>query len=189
MEKLAKIQQELHAPKDQRNDYGGYNYRSAESILEAVKPLLDGAVILMNDEIVNVGDRYYVRATVMFMDGDFSASATAFAREDEALKGMTQGQVTGAASSYARKYALNALFAIDNTKDLDSIENPDDSKVAAKFEPLTDAQKWRLQQYDVAAIFRELGVQSFDEVSKTMAATLINRLVKEEEARKTKYGD
>jgi hypothetical protein len=72
---------------------------------------------------------------------------------------------------------------------LDSIENPDDSKVAAKFEPLTDAQKWRLQQYDVAAIFRELGVQSFDEVSKTMAATLINRLVKEEEARKTKYGD
>ena len=189
MEKLIKIQQELHAPKDLRNDYGGYYYRSAESILESVKPLLDGALVLLSDEMVMVGNRYYVKATATFKDGDFETSVVAYAREEENLKGMTQGQITGATSSYARKYALNGLFAIDNTKDLDTLENPESTKATVKFEPLTDSQKWRLSQYDVDAVFHDLGVQSWDEISKTMAATLINRLVKEEQARKAKYGE
>ena len=180
MEKLIKIQQELHAPKDLRNEFGGYNYRSAESILEAVKPMLDGALLLMNDEVVLIGNRFYVRATVTFEDGDFVRSATAYAREEDNLKGMTQGQITGATSSYARKYALNALFAIDNTSDLDSIENPHDdkptAKFATKFEPLTDKQKWLLSQIDQAKVFRDLNVTSWDKVSKTMAAAYISRL-------------
>jgi len=180
MEKLIKIQKELHAPKDLRNDFGGYNYRSAESILEAVKPMLDGALLLMNDEIVLVGNRFYVKSTVTFEDGDFVRSATAFAREEDNLKGMTQGQITGATSSYARKYALNALFAIDNTSDLDSIENPHEEKVMGKkvlvFEPLTDKQKWLLQQMDTDRVFKDLGVQTWDEVSKAMAAAYISKV-------------
>lgn len=188
MEKLIKIQQELHAPKDLRNEFGGYNYRSAESILEAVKPMLDGALLLINDEVVLIGNRFYVKSTVTFEDGDFVRSATAFAREEDNLKGMTQGQITGATSSYARKYALNALFAIDNTSDLDSIENPHDEKTVTVFEPLTDKQKWLLSQYDIDAVFRDLGVQTWDEVSKTMAATYISRLKEAKQKREGKYG-
>lgn len=189
MEKLVKIQQELHAPKDLRNDFGGYNYRSAESILEAVKPMLDGALLLMSDEVVLIGNRFYVKATVTFEDGDFVRSATAFAREEDNLKGMTQGQITGATSSYARKYALNALFAIDNTSDLDSIENPHQEKKAFVFEPLTDKQKWLLNQLDVDTVFRDLGVQSWDEVSKAMAATYISRIKEVKQAQAKKWGN
>lgn len=194
MEKLIRIQQELHAPKDLENKFGGYNYRSAESILENVKPLLDGALLLLTDELVVIGSRYYVKATATFKDGDFEQSVSAYAREEEALKGMTQGQITGATSSYARKYALNGLFAIDNTKDLDSIEGGSDDfdSRTTKFEPLTTSQRWKLEDdlgVDVDQMFQDMGVQSWDEVSKTMAATMINRLVKEKEARTKKYGE
>ena len=198
MEKLIRIQQELHAPKDLRNEFGGYNYRSAESILEAVKPMLDGALLLMSDEMVLIGNRFYVKSTVTFEDGDFVRSATAYAREEESLKGMTQGQITGATSSYARKYALNALFAIDNTSDLDTSENPHDeakpttrffnTKPVATFEPLTDKQKWLLSQYDIEGVFDELGVKSWDEVSKSMAAAYISRLKEAKAKREAKYG-
>ena len=122
MEKLAKIQKELKAPKNQRNSYGGYNYRSAEDILEAVKPLLDGAILTLQDDIVLVGDRYYVKATVTFQDGEFTKSVAAFAREPLEQKGMSESQITGAASSYARKYACNGLFCIDDNKDADTDE-------------------------------------------------------------------
>lgn len=194
MEKLIKIQQELHAPKDLENKFGGYNYRSAESILENVKPLLDGAIILLTDELVMIGNRYYVKATATFKDGEFEQSVSAYAREEEALKGMTQGQITGATSSYARKYALNGLFAIDNTKDLDSLEDAsiDSPRGATKFEPATTSQIWKLEEdlrVDIDQMFQDMGVKSWDEVSKTMAATMINRLIKEKEARKTKYED
>ena len=194
MEKLVKIQQELHAPKDLENKFGGYNYRSAESILENVKPLLDGALLLLTDELVLVGNRFYVKATATFKDGDFEQSVSAYAREEENLKGMTQGQITGATSSYARKYALNGLFAIDNTKDLDTLEGGSDDfdTRTTKFEPLTTSQRWKLEddlKVDVDQMFQDMGVQSWDEVSKTMAATMINRLVKEKEARAKKYED
>ena len=191
MEKLAKIQQELHAPKDLENKFGGYNYRSAESILENIKPLLDGAMILLTDELVQIGNRYYVKAIATFKDGDFEQSVTAYAREEENLKGMTQGQITGATSSYARKYALTGLFAIDNATDLDMIEGASDDfdSSSPKFEPLTSAQRWKLEEglkVDVEQMFQTMGVQSWDEVSKTMAATMINRLIKEKEIRAKK---
>lgn len=192
MEKLIKIQQELHAPKDLENKFGGYNYRSAESILENIKPLLDGAMILLTDELVQIGNRYYVKAIATFKDGDFEQSVTAYAREEENLKGMTQGQITGATSSYARKYALTGLFAIDNATDLDMIEGASDDfdSSAPKFEPLTSAQRWKLEEglkVDVEQMFQTMGVQSWDEVSKTMAATMINRLIKEKEIRTKKH--
>ena len=123
MEKLTKIQKELNAPKNQRNNFGGYNYRSAEDILEAVKPLLDGAILTLQDDIVMIGERYYVKATATFTDGEFTKTTTAFAREPETKKGMDESQITGTASSYARKYALNGLFCIDDAKDADTDEH------------------------------------------------------------------
>lgn len=122
LETLSEIQQELKAPKDLRNNFGGYNYRSAESILEAVKPLLGkhGAIINITDELVFMGERYYIAATASITTSDGSISATSYAREEAEKKGMDGAQITGAASSYARKYALNGLLAIDDTKDPDA---------------------------------------------------------------------
>ncbi|MCR1265212.1 ERF family protein [Escherichia coli] len=118
--KLWTIQQTLNAPKGQYNNFGKYSYRSAEDILEAVKPLLQNITLMVSDDIVLIGDRYYVKATATVSDGEDSISATAFAREELELKGMTAGQITGATSSYARKYALNGLFCIDDAKDADT---------------------------------------------------------------------
>jgi hypothetical protein len=123
-QKLQGIQSSLKAPKGQTNKFGGYKYRSCEDILTAVKPLLAewGCAILIQDDIVEVGGRVYVKATASLADNDteLAVSATAFAREAEVKKGMDDAQITGSASSYARKYALNGLFAIDDTKDADA---------------------------------------------------------------------
>lgn len=116
---LSRIQQELKAPKNLYNSFGKYAYRNAEGILEAVKPLLSGLALVINDEPVLIGDRFYIKATVTLTDGEDSVSAVAYAREDEAKKGMDGCQITGACSSYARKYALNALLMIDDSKDSD----------------------------------------------------------------------
>lgn len=126
--KLEKIQKTLKAPKSQDNKFGGYKYRSCEDILEAVKPLLDGAVVTISDTIKCVGDRIYVEASATFSDGNNQISVTAFAREPESRKGMDDSQITGAASSYARKYALNGLFLIDDTKDADATNEHDKQK-------------------------------------------------------------
>lgn len=127
MEKLAKIQKELKATKDQYNDFGKYAYRSAESILEAVKPLLDGAILTLKDDVEVFGSgeqtRFYIKATATFKDGDFVESTTAYAREPLVKKGQDESQITGTASSYARKYALNGLFCIDDAKDADTNEH------------------------------------------------------------------
>lgn len=123
MKLLNKIQQELKAPKAQFNSFGKYNYRSCEDILEAVKPLLGHGVLLLTDEVVNVGNFNYVRATAILRDGEDSIEVSAYARESEGKKGMDDSQMTGTASSYARKYALNGLFAIDDTKDADTMDN------------------------------------------------------------------
>lgn len=122
MEKLSKVQSDLKVPKGQRNSFGNYNYRSCEDILEAAKPVLkkQGLTLVVSDELVNIGDRYYVKATVSLTDGATKADVTAYAREEEVKKGMDGSQITGAASSYARKYALNGLFLIDDTKDSDA---------------------------------------------------------------------
>lgn len=120
---LVKIQAELKAPKNQVNAFGKYKYRSAEDIIEAVKPILFkyGTALVINDDVVQVGDRIYIKATATLLDGaDDSISISGWAREEEVKKGMDAAQITGSASSYARKYALNGLFAIDDTKDADS---------------------------------------------------------------------
>jgi hypothetical protein len=121
--KVAAIQLKLKSPKSQRNSFGNYNYRNQEDILEAVKPLLSNLVLSVSDEIVEVGGRVYVKATSTITDGENAISNTAFAREPEAQKGMNEAQITGSASSYARKYSLNGLFLIDDTKDADSMDN------------------------------------------------------------------
>lgn len=118
--KLAKIQAELNAPKGQYNSFGGYHYRSCEDILNAVKPLLDGLFLSISDEVVQLGDRYYIKATATISDGKHTHSASALAREALTKKGMDDAQVTGSTSSYARKYCLNGLFGIDDTKDADA---------------------------------------------------------------------
>ena len=121
---LNKIQQELNAPKNQRNSFGNYNYRSCEDILQAVKPLLGKAILTIDDEIILIGDRYYVKATATLRSSnDCINSVSAYARESLNKKGMDEAQITGAASSYARKYALNGLFCIDDTKDADTQDN------------------------------------------------------------------
>ena len=123
--KLVKIQAELKAPKNQMNAFGKYKYRSAEDIIEAVKPILfkNNCALLISDEIVQVADRVYVKATAMLIDEnneELPIKVYGWAREEEVKKGMDAAQITGSASSYARKYALNGLFAIDDTKDADS---------------------------------------------------------------------
>jgi len=120
---LARIQQTLKAPKGQTNSFGNYKYRSCEDIVEAIKPLLETATLTFNDSIELVGDRYYVKATVFLTDGEKVWVSTAYARESLDKKGMDSAQITGATSSYARKYALNGLFAIDDTRDADTQDN------------------------------------------------------------------
>jgi hypothetical protein len=135
-QKLERIQKQLKAPKNQHNKFGGYNYRSCEDILEAVKPLLDGCVVTISDTIREVGGRIYVEAEATISDGVNQINVTAFAREPEDRKGMDASQITGAASSYARKYALNGLFLIDDTKDADATNQHEPAKSATKAEPL-----------------------------------------------------
>lgn len=127
-ERLALIQRDLRAPKGQFNAFGKYKYRSCEDILEAVKPLLGEATLTITDEIVLIGDRYYVKATVTLRMGEESILGVAYAREEADKKGMDAAQITGACSSYARKYALNGLLLIDDTKDADTMDNTKDSK-------------------------------------------------------------
>lgn len=132
--KLNQIQANLRAPKGQFNKFGNYKYRSCEDILEAVKPLLkeSGLILLIKDEIINLGDRYYVKATCTLYDEEgHSLSTEALAREAQTKKGMDESQITGAASSYARKYALNGLFAIDDNKDADAQDNRSTSQARA----------------------------------------------------------
>jgi hypothetical protein len=138
MKILNKIQQELKAPKGQINSFGNYKYRSCEDILEAVKPLLGGALLLITDEIIQLGDRFYVKATACIKDGDEIVQVSAYAREPLSKKGMDEAQITGATSSYARKYALNGLFCIDDTKDADTKNN---SEQTNKEEPVWVSKK------------------------------------------------
>ncbi|MGL4756278.1 MAG: ERF family protein [Aeromonadaceae bacterium] len=132
--KLIKIQSTLNAPKGQFNSFGKYNYRSCEDIMGALKPLLaaEGLFQFISDSVEVVGGRHYIKATVTVTDGETSVSNSAFAREDEQKKGMDGSQVTGASSSYARKYALNGMWNIDDSKDADTNEFRDQQAKQAK---------------------------------------------------------
>ena len=129
IEKLKKIQSELNAPKDAFNTFGKYYYRSAESILKAIKPLLaeTGLVLTVSDDIIAVSDRIYVKATAKITDGEHTVETSALAREPLIKKGMDDSQITGAASSYARKYALCGLLAIEDNKDVDALPPEDNN--------------------------------------------------------------
>ena len=138
-QKLSAIQQNLKAPKGQTNKFGNYRYRSAEDILEAVKPLCGeyDCTLVLEDQLIHTGDRFYIEATAILGDNESkdAIDSKALARESESKKGMDDAQITGSASSYARKYALNGLFAIDDTKDPDAT-NTHGKQVTA---PKTDA--------------------------------------------------
>lgn len=128
-QRLACIQQKLKAPKNQFNTFGKYAYRSCEDILEAVKPHLGtDLALIVTDEIVLIGDRYYVKATATLTDGKESVSSTAYAREEDTKKGMDSAQLTGATSSYSRKYAMNGLLLIDDARDADTRDNREKPK-------------------------------------------------------------
>lgn len=137
--KLMNVQSQLKCNKSQYNSFGKYNYRSCEDTVESVKPLLkkEGLLLTLSDEIVNIADRFYVKATATVIDttDEKSISVSAFAREEKDKKGMDGSQVTGASSSYARKYALNGLFAIDDTKDSDATNTGDKPKETPKDNP------------------------------------------------------
>ena len=128
MKTLAEIQALIKAPKGQFNSFGKYKYRSAEDILEAVKVVVNplGFWVTLSDHIMQIGDRYYIMSTATLTDGTNCYQSIAYAREEESKKGMDGSQVTGASSSYARKYALNGLFAIDDTKDSDATNTHDE---------------------------------------------------------------
>lgn len=134
MKKLVAVQAALKAPKGQFNKFGGYKYRSCEDILEAVKPLLleQGLQLTITDEPVEVGGRIYIKATATVTDGSETAAVSGYAREAETKKGMDESQITGTASSYARKYALNGLFLIDDTKDADATNDHQKPKAAPR---------------------------------------------------------
>ena len=147
--KLMSIQTKLKAPKSQRNSFGNYNYRSCEDILEAVKPLLDEfkVALTIKDEIVLIGERYYIKATATLIDIDTgdTTETSAYARESAEKRGMDSSQVTGATSSYARKYALNGLFAIDDNKDADATNTHGKETIKVNMTPaLSEAQLKRL---------------------------------------------
>jgi len=126
---LSQIQRNLNAPKNRKNSFGNYKYRNCEDIIEAVKKLLpDGTSVVMTDEVLQIGDRYYIKTTASLVSADGSISTSAVARESLDKKGFDSAQITGAASSYSRKYALNGLFAIDDAQDADSDANHEAAK-------------------------------------------------------------
>lgn len=167
-EKLLAIQTKLKAPKGQYNKFGNFNYRSAEDILEAVKPLNaeQGVLLTITDEIKEVGWRIYVVATATVSDGTDELKVSAFAREPENKKGMDESQITGATSSYARKYALNGLYAIDDNKDADTDEHKKQQDNAPKKQPKQQQSKQEIDMQQVHATvegyvkqLEELGVK------------------------------
>ena len=187
-EKLIAIQSELKAPKSQYNNFGKYSYRNCEDILEALKPLLKEhkSTIYISDEIVTVLERFYVKSTVTFIDAETGEKIinTAYAREEEDKKGMDGSQVTGASSSYARKYALNGMFAIDDTKDSDFTntttkgDNTGLSEAQIK-RLLAIASKVNISADDVKIVVaKSFGVQDLRKMNKQQYDEICSRLEK-----------
>lgn len=169
--KLLKIQNELKAPKNQYNSFGKYKYRNCEDILEALKPILkeQKATITISDEIVEICGKSYIKANAVLTDveEEKSVNVTAFAREEENKKGMDASQITGCASSYARKYALNGLFAIDDTKDGDYNEPIKNGDIKVDFKKAVDdyCQKSGLKPSEVKTILSKKFEEDFNNLS------------------------
>ena len=181
-EKLSKVQMELKAPKGQYNSFGKYKYRSCEDILEAIKPILEKnkLTLRLTDELVCIGERYYVKATAYLYDTEKSTDmlgTTAYARESEKKTGMDESQITGTASSYARKYALNGLFLIDDTKDADTDEyHEQTNKMISKqqIETLKELVD------DIPAMINYLKIDKIEEMTSAQADEIIKRKSKNE---------
>lgn len=183
IEKVVRVQSELKAPKGQFNSFGKYNYRSCEDIVEAVKPILKqyGIVLNLSDELVLIGDRYYIKAVAGLTDGTDVIQSVAYAREPQELKGMTDSQISGTASSYARKYALNGLLAIDDTKDPDTDEFAKTTEQEPKEEfKATPKQLEILNKYytgDKLTKLLELNnISKIEDLPMTKASELIGKL-------------
>lgn len=173
-EKLRKVQQELKVPKSQYNSFGKYYYRNCEDIQEAVKPLLQdvNAVLFLDDEIEQKGDRYYVKAIAKFVDCDTGKEIVnkAYAREEEEKKGMDASQITGSTSSYARKYALNGLFCIDDNKDADSngkINEDQRNEIIKELKRTGVGIKRILENYGLKTL-EEMEIDQFKEAVKVL---------------------
>lgn len=187
-EKLIAIQSELKAPKSQYNNFGKYAYRNCEDILESLKPLLKEhkSTIYISDEIVTVLERFYVKATVTFIDAETGEKIinTAYAREEEDKKGMDGSQVTGSSSSYARKYALNGMFAIDDTKDSDftntTVKGDNSALSEAQIKRLLAiASKVNISADDVKKVVaKTFGVQDLRKMNKQQYEEICSRLEK-----------
>lgn len=177
IEVLQAIQRKLNAPKTQYNKFGNYYYRNCEDILEAVKPLLAEykAAVTISDEVVQMGDRFYVKATATLLCGGEKISVNAQAREPQTKKGMDEAQITGATSSYARKYALNGLFAIDDNKDPDTQNNYNSLNDKAVQEIETLATKANV---DTSKLLKKYKVKSISELDANQAKECIDGLKK-----------
>ena len=185
--KLMNIQQELKAPKGQYNSFGKYAYRSCEDILEAVKPLLkkEKVVLTISDELQYIGNRYYIKATATLIDTESEAiiSNSAYSREEETKKGMDGSQITGASSSYARKYALNGLFGIDDNKDSDttnvqSKEEKEDKKASPKQIELI--QKY-YQGENLTKLLEVNNLEKLEDMSINKASEILSKLFAKKE--------
>jgi hypothetical protein len=180
-EKLGYVQANLKAPKSRRNDFGKYNFRSAEDILEASKPICSyvRTVLTVGDELVVLGDRYYIKATARFTDIDTKETIenTAYAREEESKKGMDASQITGTASSYARKYALNGLFAIDDTKDADTNEYHEEIKAQTIYATPKQIKQLKelFTQDRIDAMLQYAKVSKLEELTLEQASTYIEK--------------
>lgn len=187
-EKLLQIQTELKAPKGQYNSHGGFKYRSCEDILEAVKPLLKkyNLILTLHDEIVNIGDRYYVKAEACLRDSkEAFICDTAYAREAAERKGMDASQITGTASSYARKYALNGLFLIDDTKDADTdeharqtAEQPETKEQPEKKATARQIEVLKNLVEDIDAMLKYYKVDKIEDLTMKQASDTITKLKK-----------
>lgn len=178
-EKLLNIQRELKAPKGQYNNFGGYKYRSCEDILEAVKPLLNAnkCILTIADSIEQIGNRYYIlaKATLLDAESDETIVNTAYAREEESKKGQDGAQITGTASSYARKYALNGLFCIDDTKDADTDEHAKQTGAEPKQEKKASAKQIELLKKIAAEQGKALDENAVKEWSMKKASDFISK--------------
>jgi hypothetical protein len=183
IQKVVKIQNELKAPKGQFNKFGGYKYRSCEDIVESVKPILlaYGVMLNISDELVVIGDRYYVKAVAGLTDGTDVIQSIGYAREPQELKGMSESQITGTASSYARKYALNGLLAIDDTKDPDTDEfakttgqEPKQEQKATPNQIKVLSEKY--QGDNLKKLLEVNKISKIEDLSMTKASELISKL-------------
>ncbi len=183
VQKVVRIQNDLKAPKGQFNKFGGYKYRSCEDIVESVKPILNayGVMLNLSDEMVLIGDRYYIKAVAGLTDGTDVIQSVAFAREPQDLKGMSESQITGTASSYARKYALNGLLAIDDTKDPDTDEFATQTGKEPKQEPKATPNQinYLLKAYtgeNLEKLLKANNISKIEDLPMTKASELISKL-------------